>query len=1077
MNLSQLQRILLYLIFFVSGSSSLISEITWNRMLVLIVGNTIAATSMILVAFMGGLALGSYWGGRTFSKRRPSLLPYAVIELCIGVYVLFSPLLFQPLSNLFAVLAPSFDGSTILPLTRFLIAFVSLFAPAFLMGATFPAIIAGTALGSSKERASRTGYLYSINTLGAAMGCLGAGYLLLPRLGAQLTLVCAFLLYLLAAIGSLILNASMKKSNLQQSVLLKEDKSPIPVNSFFILIGLATFIVGLVALSYEVLLTRLVILFFGNQLIVFTLVLTAFLIGTGISALVGTWLHGLIFRTGHLFALIVMVAGVTLVAPPFLLLSLSTTQTPWIAQHQDTIVVIIMLVPTLLIGSLLPIAIKIFQDNLHANTDTAFSAGKLYALNAAGGMLGVGLTNYLLVPFWGAQTVLSAFAMIFLSLGLAVLWTLKKSVLRWSAALLCVILLGIYFINLPHKLESLYTLKLTEYSGNDIDPQLKLHQEGRVATATVIDFPNLEFRDMFLNGVEEASTRFGHVQLFKLLGLLPLLVHESDSPKEALMVAFGAGITAGATVGSDMVSSLDVVDLNPDIEKINDLFKDVNGDVFNNPKFNFIAEDGRNYLLMTQKKYSVIISDSTHPRAYDSWILYTEEFYKNVKEHLTPDGVFAQWVPLSDFSLELYRIMLNTFKRVFPNSTFWNIYGTDQAFLLATPKPFSLDLQRLQEQLDTRPESLQLKKFQLDKAEDIAGFFVMGTEALSKFIGDETRINTDDLPYNQQHSLKNISPLRTQSFDRYQASIVPYLRNADDSDIASISDRQLLARTMYRYFFFQDPAALNEALSIKPDDGNVLFFKGLELKKIRMTSKKLQNEVEELKKQIAILKKEVDESPDESSKHIELARIYMKMNMAGAAEPVMEETLKYAPDSVPANNIMGQIQTMKGNWQEAEKKFLFVLKNKPDNKSVRENLVRIYAETGKFQKAIDLLRDMNVKESGVERPDSELYQHYTTLAGAYFSIKDFKKAEDYLWRSLKIYPNNTLARSFLAQVYFQTERSEEAISQLKEILKINPYNESALKQLIELYKKNGNAEERKVLNNNLNRAMRLRYSM
>ena len=1077
MILSQLQLILLYLIFFVSGCSSLISEITWNRMLVLIVGNTVAATSMILVAFMGGLALGSYWGGRTFSKRQPSVLPYVVLELCIGLYVLFSPLLFQPLSNLFAVLAPSFAGSTILPLTRFLIAFVSLFAPAFLMGATFPAIIAGTALGSSKERASRTGYLYSINTLGAALGCLGAGYLLLPRLGAQLTLVCAFSLYLLAAIGGLVLNVSMKKKKLTQSVLPAQDKPARSASSFFILIGLATFVVGFVALSYEVLLTRLVILFFGNQLIVFTLVLTAFLIGTGISALVGTWLHGLIFRTGHLFALIVMAAGVTLVAPPFLLLSLSTAQTPWIVQYQDTIVVIIMLVPTLFIGSLLPIAIKIFQDNLHANTDTAFSAAKLYALNTVGGMFGGGLTNYLLVPFLGAQAVLSAFAMIFLSLGLAVLWTLKKSVLRWSTALLCVILLGIYIINLPHKLESLYTLKLTEYSGNDIDPQLKLHHEGRVATATVVDFPNLEFRDMFLNGVEEASTRFGHVQLFKLLGLLPLLVHESDSPKEALMVAFGAGIAAGATVGSDMVSSLDVVDLNPDIEKINYLFKDVNGDVFHNPKFNFISEDGRNHLLMTPKKYSVIISDSTHPRAYDSWILYTEEFYKNVKDHLTPDGVFAQWVPLSDFSLELYRIMLNTFTKIFPNSTFWNIYGTDQAFLLATPKPFSLDFKGLQKQLDTRPEALQLKKFQLDKAEDIASFFVMDTDTLSKFIGDETRINTDNLPYNQQHSLKNISPLRTQSFDKFQSSIIPYLKNANDSDIASISDRQLVARTMYRYFFYQDPVALNEALSIRPDDGNVLFFKGLESKKVSMAFKKIQDEMESSQERLTILKKAVKENPDELSKHLELADIYLKMNIASSAEPIIEEALKYAPDSVPANNIMGQIQAINRNWQDAEKRFLFVLKHESDIKSVRENLIRIYAETGKPEKAIDIMLGMNIKEDSIGRPGSELYQHYTTLAGAYFSIRDYNNAEDYLMRSLKIYPNNTLARSYLATLYLQTDRTEKATSQLKEILKINPYNEPALTQLISLYRKKGNDEELKRLNEKLNRSMKLRYSM
>ncbi len=129
------------------------------------------------------------------------------------------------------------------------------------------------------------------------------------------------------------------------------------------------------------------------------------------------------------------------------------------------------------------------------------------------------------------------------------------------------------------------------------------------------------------------------------------------------MIAFGAGITAGSVVASDQVASLDTVDLNPDIEGINNLFTDVNGDVFHNPKFHFHNDDGRNYLVTSGKRYDVIISDSTHPRAYDSWVLYTEEFYRAVQRRLLPDGVFAQWVPVvGTMQGDLLRIHLNTFR-------------------------------------------------------------------------------------------------------------------------------------------------------------------------------------------------------------------------------------------------------------------------------------------------------------------------------------------------------------------------------------------------------------------------------
>lgn len=128
--------------------------------------------------------------------------------------------------------------------------------------------------------------------------------------------------------------------------------------------------------------------------------------------------------------------------------------------------------------------------------------------------------------------------------------------------------------------------------------------------------------------------------------------------------AFLMGATFPAMISG---AALDVVDLNPEVEKINDLFTAVNGDVFHKPRFRFHNDDGRNYLVTSNNQYSVIIMDSTHPRAYDSWILYTEEFYENVKKRLLPGGVFAQWAPaLGCMQGDLFRIVLNTYRRAFP---------------------------------------------------------------------------------------------------------------------------------------------------------------------------------------------------------------------------------------------------------------------------------------------------------------------------------------------------------------------------------------------------------------------------
>ena len=1093
-----MKQILLYGIFFFSGMSSLIAEITWNRMLVLIIGNTVMATSFLLVAFMGGLGLGSFWGSRYFSqvRRTSSLLPYCILEGCIGIYVVSSPLFFQPVSNLFSSLAPLISESAILYITRFLVAFGCLFFPAFMMGATFPAIISGSALKDSQNRVSRTGYLYTINTFGAAAGCLGAGYLLLPKIGVQLTLVVAFFFNIIAAAGALVLHNLQRRTERQKSgemekhgqtslsmPLLTSDQQSAISNrqsqtfSFLRLVSIATFIIGFIALAYEVLLTRLVILFFGNQLIVFTLVLTAFLLGTGISAFIGTAIYRYIKNTSLLFGIIIIAVGVFIVIPPFLFVSLSASEKTWLMLNRTFLVGMIMLVPVFFIGGLLPLAIRIFENQASGvrgqgseggkqkteKLQTVFNAGKLYALNTCGGMLGAGITNYFLVPNIGTQETLTIFSIICLAIGLAVFTIslfplnkggIKRAFLRWSLAAISVFALSAFVITLPHKLGELYTSKLARVSGGDIEPDLKLHYEGRVATITIIDFPWLGFRDMFLNGVEEASTRFSHVQLFKLLGLLPVLAHESDDPKEALMIAFGAGIAAGAVLDSNQVSSLDVVDLNPDIKKINDLFKEVNGDVFQDSRFNFISEDGRNYLLMNPKKYSVIMSDSTHPRAYDSWILYTKEFYEDIKDHLLPGGIFAQWIPLSDFSLEMYKIMLSTFKSVFQNVTLWNIYGTDQAFLLATPSPFSLNMARLQNQIDSVSASLLLKKYQMDKAVDFAGFFVMDNKTIEEFIGDEKRVNTDNLPYNQKYSLKKNSPLRTKSFDQYQASIRPYLKNASEEDLATIVKRQAVARNMYRYFFFADQAALDGALAIRPIDGNVLHYKNLERQMEKMASEKLRVEENSLRENIKVFQQKIEETPTGGKNYSQLAKIYLDLGLIDNAETLLRKALKYSPKSAKAHELMGLVQANKRNWKEAEYMFHYALMKDPEDNYIMDNLIRIYAEQNQHEKAANILLKKINKKKKTEREELGSYQDDMSIAGSYFSLKDYKNTEKFLLSALDKYPGNTVALFYLVHVYRETKRMGEAIEQLNRILEINPFNSPAKKLLKEFQKLN-----------------------
>jgi spermidine synthase len=838
---SLLFSVFVYAAFFASGAGSLVAEVTWSRMLIVVVGNSLSATALIIVVFMGGLGLGSYLGGRVFGSRRASLVPYVLLELAVGLYVLASPALFDAWAYLFTSLAESVHHQSGLTAARLVVTIASLLVPATLMGATFPAMISGAAPADASTGAARAGYLYSINTLGAAIGSFFAGVYLLLEFGVRTALAFAVGCYVAAILSAIAARALVRRG--ADDAEAAEHSAPAlpsptaPVNYSRRFLGVATFGIGFAALAYEVLLTRLVILYVGNVLYVFPLVLTAFLLGTGLSAVLGTRIYGALrTRAGsveRLFAWTALASAAAIVATPYLLLS------NWVFQAPDLVslstranplpVVALIVAPTLLIGSLLPIAIRLLDPGQAG--EATRGASTLYALNTLGGLLGAGLVNYRLVPLIGIQGTLVVLASICAAVGFVSLLSPGRGTRRWLATAGCLGALAVLLTAGLPKLSDLYAHRMA-IGTRARAAEVKLIQEGRAANVTVIDEPDPTrgmYRDMYLNGVEEASTRFPHVQLFKLLGMLPVMVHPSDQPKDVLVIAFGAGMTAGSTLASDQVASLDVVDLNPDIEGINNLFADVNGDVFHQPRFHFHNDDGRNYLVTSNKHYDVIASDSTHPRAYDSWILYTAEFYRSVKERLRPGGIFAQWVPVTgSMQGDLFRIHLNTFRSVFPHSTLWYVYGSDQAFFIATPEPFALDAARLQAQLDRLPAWFKHREYQIDTVARLSGFFWLDEGALAKLIGDETRINTDNAHYigSQLAAIPSDTHRRLPFF---QASIAPYLKNASPAVLASAADEQAMARRVAMYGFFGNMNELYRAYCARPDSKNVQFFLSWEL--------------------------------------------------------------------------------------------------------------------------------------------------------------------------------------------------------------------------------------------------------
>jgi spermidine synthase len=176
-------RWILFLLFFGSGFSSLIYEIVWTRLLTLVFGNTVFATATVLTAFMTGLALGSFWAGRFVDRWSHPLGLYGWLELTIGLTALGLPALFDRFFPLYWWAYHEFEpGPYALGLIRFAATLLLLLVPTSLMGATLP-VLSRYCSELNRQFGRQVGLLYGMNTLGAAVGCFLAGFLLIGTIG------------------------------------------------------------------------------------------------------------------------------------------------------------------------------------------------------------------------------------------------------------------------------------------------------------------------------------------------------------------------------------------------------------------------------------------------------------------------------------------------------------------------------------------------------------------------------------------------------------------------------------------------------------------------------------------------------------------------------------------------------------------------------------------------------------------------------------------------------------------------------------------------------------------------------
>jgi spermidine synthase len=676
-------------IFVLSGAAGLMYEVVWSRQLVLVFGNTTQAVSTILTGFFGGLAVGSFVGGRIADRVRNPLRLYGAIELVLVVVVLLTPVTFRLLHEVYRGIFPSIEGQPIvLALIRFALAILALAPATVLMGATLPTLT--RQLTRDRHLSAAFGHLYAANTLGAIAGTLAAGLVLIEVFGLTGTLVIgAACSGTAGAVAILLSRGTEADEPALAGATAWRDAAWTPTTSSSAaqrrptLALLLAFVSGLTSLGYQVLWTRLLSSGTGNSTYVFTLILGMFLIGITVGAtlfaITRRWLH----QPLALIAFAQVVVGAVAIAGLVLVIGhpgpINPGQALEAARAILLPIVVVVLPATIVMGFTFPAASTLLGDD---PARIAANAGRLLAANTAGAITATFVIPFFVIPAVGSPNAVALLALVNVATAVALVASRSGQTslsgttrLGTGVAALVVAVAIVGGLATP---------------GTIVDPSVaRIHAAGATLFASHED--------------EIASVQAGATvtpQLWvtgtamtlltvdaKLMPVLPLILRPQS--KTAVTVAFGMGSAfRGALIAGLKTEAVELV---PSVPEMFPYFYPDAATVLADPDGRVIVTDGRNHIELTTETYDIIVTDPPPPIfSSGASVISSLEYYQAGHARLNPGGIMMQWVPYGA-SLDEFRAHLRTFRSVFAHVSMVFGPGGYGLYMMGSDQPMVFD--------------------------------------------------------------------------------------------------------------------------------------------------------------------------------------------------------------------------------------------------------------------------------------------------------------------------------------------------------------------------------------------------
>lgn len=706
----------LLFLFAFSGVSGLIYQSVWSHYLGLTLGHAAYAQTLVLAIFMGAMAVGAWLASKKSGQWKNPIAAYALIEGVIGLFGIFFHALFVGYS--------SFSQDSVLPelsqgtahLYQWFTAALLIFPQCLLLGMTFPLLSAGFIRADQQHDGQALGGLYFSNSLGAAMGALLATFLLLPEIGMPGAMTVAGILNLIVAVGAWYVSRGQTETTVkvEPAIVQKTQANELSSTNFSLLMCVAAGITGATSFAYEIVWVRLLNQALGTTLHSFELMLASFILGLAFG---GLWISRKSDRLGDTvrYAGLAQVGMGLAALMSALVFANSFVWVGWLTNvlpHDSegyalfnlgsaAIALLVMFPAAFFAGMTLPL----FTMSLLRSGHGEASIGKIYAANTAGAILGVLLTVHVLVPAIGLHLSLLLAAAADLILGLALLrfvWVGPAGRLPQicGAIGIAALVIAVQF-GRPDPIAQVSGMFRTGKMLDRNNVNVAYLEDGKTSTVSVLHYVKSSAASIVTNGKPDASLTLTLEQepvsdevTMIMAASLPLATH--PAPKNVGIIGWGSGLTTHTILGSDQLSRVDNVEIEPAMHEGARLFGERVNRAYTDPRSRLIIEDARTYFATGGKKYDIIISEPSNPWVSGVASLFTDEFYQFLGNHLEQKGLLAQWIQSYELSDELLAKMVSALQKTFPYVEVYLTNDFDLIFLASKSPIPALDYTKLQ---------------------------------------------------------------------------------------------------------------------------------------------------------------------------------------------------------------------------------------------------------------------------------------------------------------------------------------------------------------------------------------------